>query len=70
MQILSTIMLQNIYNMYNHNQWPSGLGVRLEIKGSLVRSPVETYIFFFRFFACFPFLQVCRALANEIKHGH
>ena len=52
-------------------EWPNGLGVRLERKGSLVRYPAETYIFISNFsLACFPSLQVSESLANEIKHDH
>ena len=36
------------------SRWSSGLGIRLEIKGLLVRYLAETSIFLFEFFACFP----------------
>ena len=49
---------------------PSGLGIRLEIKGSLVRYPAEIYIFIKKNFACLPSLQVAGTLAYEIKHDH
>ena len=38
-----------------------------KVAGSILGGDVY---FHFEFFACFPSLQVSRALANEIKHDH
>ena len=50
------------------SRWPSGLGIRLDIKGLLVRYLADTSIFILNF--RFPPLQISRAVANEIKHDH
>ena len=38
-----------------------------KVAGSILGGDMH---FHFEFFACFPYLQVSRAVANEIKHDH
>ena len=50
------------------SRWLSGLGIRLESKGSLFQFPKEAYIFILKVSLVSRSLKLGGALANEIKH--